>query len=137
MQRIIVLLGIACLLVGCAGGIWLAFQPPVHPPFPADRIERRVGIGEWEWTLDYQVQAPLDRWYVPITQQLEAEGWTRRSTGYAGRPLPLLDPVAYERRLSLGLVVLWERVEMDGDLRGRHVRIRRWLTSRALSSNQL
>jgi hypothetical protein len=96
-----------------------------------------VAIGAWEWTLDYQVQAPLDDWYFPMTQQLEAEGWTRRNTGYAGRPLPLLDPVAYERSIPLGPVVLWERVEMGGDVHGRHVRIRRWITSAARGERDL
>jgi hypothetical protein len=47
--------------------------------------------------------------------------------GYAGRPPPLLDPVAYERRISFIFVALREQVELDGDLHGARVRLRRWI----------
>lgn len=128
MQRLIVGLGIGCLVMLCAGGMRLAFWAPSQPVLPPDRIEHRLEVTGWEWTLGYQAKTPHDVWYVPLVQQLEAEGWTRRAAGYSGRPLPLLDPVAYERSSSFGIVVLWERVELSGDLHGGQVRMRRWIS---------
>ena len=118
MQRIAMIVGIGCLAVMCAGGMWLASRPPVQAWLPPDATDSRVGFGWWEWTLSYQTPRPLDQWYFPIVHQLEAAGWTQRAAGYTGRPLPLLDPVAYERRTSFEFVVLCERVELDGDLQG-------------------
>jgi hypothetical protein len=92
----------------------------------------QVGVGWWEWTLIYRTPRPLDEWYFPVVHQLEAGGWARSEAGYKGRPPPLLDPVVYERRTSFGFVVLWERVDLDGDLHVAHVRIRRQIAIQLL-----
>jgi hypothetical protein len=128
MQRIAIILGIGCLVVMCRGGVWLAARPPIEAVRPPDATDVHVGVGWWEWTLIYRTPRPLDEWYFPVVHQLEAAGWTRSEAGYAGRPLPLVDPVAYGRRTSFVVVVLWERVDLDGDLRVAHVRMHRWIT---------
>jgi hypothetical protein len=128
MQRIAIILGIGCLVAMCAAGMWLASRPPIQAMLPPDATDIHVGIGQWEWMLIYRTPRPLEEWYFPVVHELEAAGWTRREAGYAGRPLPLVDPVAYERRTSFVVVVLWERVELDGDLHGGRVRMRRWIT---------
>jgi hypothetical protein len=128
MQRIAIILGIGCLLGICTGGAWVASRPPIRAALPPDATDLHVGVGWWEWTLIYRAPRPLDEWYFPVVYQLEAAGWTRRQAGYTGRPLPLVDPVTYERRTSFGFVVIRERVDLDGDLHVAHVRMRRWIT---------
>ena len=133
MRRVMLLLGIGNLFVLCSGGLWLASRPPLHPLVPPDASDFQMSAnGWWEWTLSYRTSRPLDHWYFPIVHQLEAASWTRRAAGYTGRPLPLLDPVAYERRTSFESVVLCERVELDGDLYVAHIRMRRWITFASL-----
>jgi hypothetical protein len=112
--------------------MWLAFRPPIQAASPPDTTEMHVGIGWWEWQLTYRTPRPLDQWYFPVVHQLEAAGWTRRQAGYAGRPLPFVDPVAYERRTSFEFVVLWERVELAGDLHGARMQLRRWIAIQPL-----
>jgi hypothetical protein len=128
MRRIAIILGIGCLLGMCAGGAWVASRPPISAASAPDATALRVGVGWGEWTLIYRAPRPLEEWYFPVVHQLEAGGWTRNQAGYTGRPLPLVDPVAYERRTSLGFIMLWERVDLDGDLLVKHVRMRRWIT---------
>jgi hypothetical protein len=128
MQRIVIILGVGCLVAMCAGGMWLASRPPIQMWLPPDATDSRLGVGYSEWTLTYRTAHPLSDWYFALVRQLEAAGWTRRETGYAGRPLPLLDPVAYERRTLFAYLVLWERVEITGDLHIAQVRMRRWIT---------
>ena len=128
MRRIAIIFGIGCLAIVCAGGVWLASRPPIPTWLPPDETHSNMGVGWWEWTFTYQRPDSLDEWYFPVVHQLEARGWTRSQAGYMGRPPPLVDPVAYERRTALGFVLLWERVDLDGDLHVAHVRMRRWIT---------
>jgi hypothetical protein len=83
MQRLIVGLGLGCLVMLCAGGMRLTFWAPSQPVLPPDRIEHRFEGTGWEWTLGYQAKTPHDVWYVPLVRQLEAGGWTRRAGGIA------------------------------------------------------
>jgi hypothetical protein len=36
------------------------------------------------------------------------------------------------RKTTFSFVILWERVELDGDIRGAHLRIYRWITIQPL-----
>jgi hypothetical protein len=132
MQRIGIILGAGCLLGMCAYGAWAVSRPPIRALLPSDAIDMHMGVGWWEWTLIYRTPRRLDEWYFPVVHQLEAGGWARSEAGYMGRPLPPVDPAAYERRISFGLVVIRERVDLDGDLYVAHVRMRRWIAIQPL-----
>lgn len=125
MRRITILLGIACLVAAGTWGMWRASRSLIPLGLSPDATEIAIGAAWWETTLSYRPERRLNDWYVPVVQQLEAGGWTRRDLGYAGRPWPLVDPIAYERRTAHGVVVLQERVELHGDLHGAQVRMRR------------
>ena len=129
MRRVMLLLGVGCLTALCPGGMWLASRPPIQPFVPPDATDIHMAANGWgEWTLSYRSQGPPFGWYFTIVHRLEADGWARRAAGYTGRPLQ--DPVGYTRMTSFGVVVLWESVELDGDLDVAHVRVRRWIALR-------
>jgi hypothetical protein len=125
------LLTIGCLVVVCFGGMWLASRPPIQSLFPADTSDIHMGAnGWWEWTLSYQTPDPPFDWYVTIVHQLEEEGWMENGEQYIGGPPH--NPATYTRMTSFGFVVLWERVELDGDMHGAHLRIYRWMAIQRL-----
>jgi hypothetical protein len=126
MRRIMLLLGVSCLLVLCVGGLWHASQPPIQLLLPPDSTDIHLdAVGWWEWTLTYRTPGPADGWYVTVVHQLEAAGWLSMERHPSG---PLGDPMIYRRTISFGCVVIWERVELDGDVHSAHIRVYRRIT---------
>jgi hypothetical protein len=133
MLRVMLLLGIGCLVVVCSVGIWRAFQPPIQLLVSPDATDIRVTDTSWgEWTLTYRTPSLPYSWYTTVVHQLETNGWTLGERYTGG---PLYDPPTYTQMLSFGFVALWEQVNLDGDLQGAHIRIHRWITIQPL--NQL
>jgi len=125
------LLGIGCVVLGCSIGTWLVARPPIPLLVAPDATGIRVVASDWwAWTITYRTPGPPYGWYSTIERRLEATGWTRQGERYTGGPLH--EPATCTRMISFGFVALWERVELDGDLHGAHVRMRRWIAIQPL-----
>ena len=125
MRRVVLLLGVSCLVVVCYLGTYLAFRPPIEPLLPSDATDIRVdAVSWWKWTLTYRALGPDYAWYFTVTHQLEASGWASEEQ-HTGGPLP--DHGTYRRTTSFGFIALCERVELYGDLHVAHARMRRWV----------
>jgi len=141
MRRVVLLLGIGCLAVVCYVGTWRAFRPPIQLLLPPDATNVHVVDNSWgEWILTYRAPGPGYAWYVMVAYQQEANGWMQSGEQYTGGPL---FPATYTRITLFGFVALWEHVELDGDLHGAQIRMRRWIVIQplklvsALASNLL
>jgi hypothetical protein len=127
MRRVMLLLGIGCLVAVCYVGIWLAFRPPIQLLLSPDATDIHVVDNGWgELTLTYRAPGPAAGWPLTVVHQLEANGWMQSGERYTGGPVQ--DPATYTRMTSSGFVVLWERVELDSDARVTRIRMRRWIT---------
>ena len=142
MRQVVLLLGIGWLVVVYYAGTWLVLQPPIQLLIPPDATDIHVVDRDWwEWSLTYRTPRSPYGWYFTAVHQLEARGWMESGEQYTGGPLH--EPVTYTRMTSCGFFALWEYVELDGDLQGTHVRMRRWIAMQplkllsALASNLL
>jgi hypothetical protein len=81
--------------------------------------------GGWGWTFRYRTPGASNSWYSTIVHQLEADGWIETGERYVGGPGP--NPATYTRMASFGLLVVWERVELDSDMHGVHLWMYRWM----------
>jgi hypothetical protein len=129
MRQVVLLLGIGCLTALCAAGMWLASRPPIPLSFPPDATDLQMATdGGWGWTFRYRTPGASDSWYSTIVHQLETDGWIETGERYVGGPVP--NPATYTRMASFGLLVVWERVEVDSDMHGVHLRMYCWIAIR-------
>jgi hypothetical protein len=131
MPRVVRLVGMACLTALCAAAMWLASRSPIQLLFPLDAAEIHMAAnGWWEGTHSSQTPGRSDEWCSTIVHQMEAEGWMESGERYVGGPSH--SPATYTRILSFGLVVYWERIELDNDARVTRIRMRRWIAIQPL-----
>jgi hypothetical protein len=131
MRRVVLLLAIGFLTALSAVGTWLASRPPILLSFPPDATDLHMAANSWwEWTLSYRTPDSSNQWYSTTVHQLETDGWMESSERYVGGPPHT--PATYTRMTSFGFVVIWERVELDGDAHRAHLRMYRWITIQPL-----